>query len=71
MSEEHNVKLGCLDIALQISKLNNNYCEKNVVNIATVLYDFIIASPHANKLAERKDKPNLKKSSGNMTDILS
>ena len=65
------IKLGCLKLAADLAKPTGDYSAINVVNIASVLYNFCQASPEAEKQPEIADKPSKRRKSTPETDILS
>lgn len=69
--EDAELKLGCLRLAADLAKPTGDYSASSVVNIATVLYNFCIASPLAEKQEGMADKPSRRRKSTPETDILS
>lgn len=65
------IRLGCLELAAALAKPSGDYSAANVVNIATVLYNFCQASPQAEPPVELADKPTRRRKSTSEADILS
>ena len=57
MSDDPQVRLGCLELAAQLAKPSGDYSAQTVVQIATVLYAFCQAPPPAQQPVEIADKP--------------
>jgi hypothetical protein len=65
------VRLGCLELAAQLSKAQNNYSADAVVETAKVLYNFTQAPQQEETPAVPADKPKQKKAATKVADILS
>ena len=65
------VRLGCLELAAQLSKAQNNYSADSVVQIAEVLYNFTQAPQQEETPAVPADKPRQKNKTAKVPDILS
>jgi len=51
------VRVRCLEVAVQLAKPQNIYHVEGIVEIATMLYTFTQAPPPAEKPVEIADKP--------------
>lgn len=58
---DDQIKLGCLELAVQLAKPQNIYDAQGVVDIATVLYNFCQASSPGSHPVETADKPTRRK----------
>lgn len=57
MSDDPQIRLGCLELAAQLAKPRGDYSPEAVVNIASVLYTFCQAPLPVQPPAEIADKP--------------
>lgn len=65
------VRLGCLELAAQLSKAQNNYSARGVVETAKELYNFTQAPQQEETPAVPADKPRQKTKATKAADILS
>ena len=65
------VRLGCLELAAQLSKAQNNYSADAVVETAKVLYNFTQAPQQEEIPAVPADKPKRQTLKAKARDILS
>jgi hypothetical protein len=56
MSGDAEIRLGCLELAVQIARPSGDYSPDGVVNIARLLYNFCQASTPDNQPVEIADK---------------
>ena len=58
MNDDAHIRLGCLELAVQLGKPSGNYDADSIVKIASVLYTFTQASPTVETRVETADKPS-------------
>ena len=57
MAGDAEVRLGCLELAVQLAKPSGDYSVNSVVIIARELYNFCQAPPPVEEPEENADKP--------------
>ncbi len=70
MNSDAQLRLGCLELAVQIARPSGDYSPDGVVNIAHLLYNFCQASTPDNQPVETADK-SLRGRRPKSVDILS
>ena len=70
MNGDAEIRLGCLELAVQMARPSGDYSPDAVVNIASVLYNFCQASPPDSPPVETADK-SLRGRKPRSVDILS
>lgn len=68
--DDANIRLGCLQLATELTKRTGEHSVDGVVQIATLLYTFIQTPPAGETRPEIADKPRSSKRSTKMADLL-